>query len=84
MKKSILVIAMLVIFTSSATFVRESNGWDNLIISNKILKADGMNYLVIYSKYTNNSSGRATALQVINVTKDKLEVEKLRNELKER
>lgn len=75
---------MLVIFTSSATFVSESSGWESLTINHKILKADGMNYLVVYSKYHNGSSGRATALQVVNVTKDKLEVEKLRNELKEK
>ena len=81
MKKSILVLALLVMFSSSATFISGESG--NFAIQHQIMKVEGMSYLVIYSKYrSHGGGGKATALQVINITKDKLEVEKLRNDLK--
>ena len=79
MKKSILVLALLVMFSSSATFISGESG--NFAIQHQIMKVEDMSYLVIYSKYS-SGGGKATALQVINITKDKLEVEKLRNDLK--
>ena len=80
MKKSILVLAMLVMFSSSATFISDPKG--DFTIKYQTMKIEGMNYLVVYSKYSYSSQSTATALQVINVTKDKLEVEKLRAQKK--
>lgn len=73
-------IALVALFMlSSFTFKVENDG--NFSIKNEMLKVNNMTYMVIYNKYTRSSGGVATAVSVVNVTKDLLEVEKLKLEI---
>lgn len=73
---ALVVISML----SSFTFKVENNGY--FAIKYEMLKVNDMTYMVVYNKYVNASSSSAsTAVSVVNVTKDILEVEKTRLEI---
>lgn len=73
---ALVVISML----SSFTFKVENNG--DFAIKYEMLKVNDMTYMVVYNKYVNASSSSAsTAVSVVNVTKDILEVEKTRLEI---
>lgn len=78
MKKFFIAFIALFIL-SSFTFKVENDG--NFAIKNEMLKVNNMTYMVIYNKYTRSSGGVATAVSVVNVTKDLLEVEKLKLEI---
>lgn len=73
---ALVVISML----SSFTFKVENNG--DFAIKYEMLKVNDMTYMVVYNKYVNaSSSSTSTAVSVVNVTKDILEVEKTRLEI---
>ena len=40
-----------------------------------------MNYMVLYNKWTYNGTGVSTAVAVVNITKDRLEIEKTKLEI---
>ena len=69
--KKFFISLVIIIGLSSATFKVEDTGYFTL--KHEILNMNGMNYLVIYGKYTRSSGGVSTSMSVVNVTKDKLE-----------
>lgn len=74
-------IALVLLLTLSSFTLKVENGGD-FAIKYEILVVNDMNYLVVYNKYVNASRGSAsTAVSVVNVTKDKLEVEMLKLEI---
>lgn len=76
--KKILIISLLVLFSSSSIVVENNN---EFAIKQKVVVVDNMNYLIVYSKYVRSGGSVSTAVSITNVTKDKLEVEKLRLEI---
>ena len=79
MKKFFIAFAALIIL-SSFTFKVENNS--DFTIKYEMLKVNDMTYMVVYNKYVNaSSSSTSTAVSVVNITKDILEVEKTRLEI---
>lgn len=78
MKKFFIVFISLITL-SSFTFKIENNGY--FAIKYDILNVDSMNYMVLYNKWTYNGTGVSTAVAVVNITKDRLEIEKTKLEI---
>jgi uncharacterized protein YxeA len=71
------IVAVLLVITS-ATVVNRSN----YKISTSTFIQDGMTYMVVYSEPTTGSTGIVINVSVVNLTKDKLEVQLLQKQLK--
>lgn len=77
--KKFLIALVLLIGLSSSTFKVEDGGY--FAIKSEVMKVNNMSYLVVYNKYTRSSGGVSTGVSVVNVTKDELEVQKLKLEI---
>lgn len=79
--KKIAMLFVLLFVLSSFTLKVENDGY--FTIKHEIFNVNGMNYLVLYNKYRNTTNGISTSVAVVNITKDRLEVEKLKLEIEE-
>lgn len=77
--KKFFIVFIALFMLSSFTFKLENSG--HFAIKYEILKVDGMNYMVLYNKWTYSRSGVSTAVAVVNITKDRLEIEKTKLEI---
>ena len=78
--KKFFIIFIALITLSSFTFKIENNGY--FAIKYEMLKVNDMTYMVVYNKYVNGSiSSTSTAVSVVNITKDRLEIEKTKLEI---
>lgn len=81
MKKLILIIVIFIL-SNCEIKMRETNAQSNTFLytySNEVINKNGMDYLLFYAKNQSSQTGYCVAL--VNLTKDKLEVEKAQLEI---
>lgn len=77
--KKFFIVLVVFFMLSSFTVKVEDDGY--FAVKYETTQVSGMSYLIVYNKYIRISGGVSTGVSVVNLTKDKLEVEKLKLEI---